>query len=67
MAIEYIARHEMRSDCLALLQCETEIRDLLRIDLAEVNLAVLLGDEADKVSPVSGHRDEGSPGSENLR
>lgn len=67
MAIEYISRHEMRSDSLALLQCEAEIGDLLRINLAEVNLAILLGDEADKVSPVSGHRDEGSPDSENLR
>lgn len=61
-AIKDVAGHELRGDGLALFQGKAKVGSLLGVDLAQVDLAVLLGEEAYEVSPVASHCAEGPAG-----
>ncbi len=54
-AVEDGAGDEVGGDFLLVVGCEAEVWGDFGVDLAEVNLAIFLGDEADEVGPVGGH------------
>lgn len=59
-AVVQAARHFFGGDVLAIVDGEADVGELGRVDLAVVDLAVLLRDEADEMGPLRGHGEESS-------